>query len=250
MQIEENGGQNASLLGIRSMHGEVPLASLNDGRGVDSVDGDDLRITTADGTFIDVDINALDLQSATLQDLADLLNAAGGGRITVDFAPSGGGLRITDNTVGAGTLSIAPLNLSPTLRSLGLDGLTAAAGTLVGRDVNPIRVDSPFTALLELRAALEADDSRAIGFAAARLEGNLDDMLRVQGRLAATARDVLDRTERVQDEQTATTVLRSDVADVDLTEALVRFQQVQTALQANLSTSSRILSLSLLDYLQ
>jgi len=35
---------------------------------------------------------------------------------------------------------------------------------------------------------------------------------------------------------TATRVLLSDVRDVDLAEAAVRFQQLQTALQANLQT--------------
>jgi len=39
------------------------------------------------------------------------------------------------------------------------------------------------------------------------------------------------------------------VRDVDMTDAIVRFQQLQTALQANLSTASQVLNLSLLDYL-
>jgi flagellar hook-associated protein 3 FlgL len=249
LRIEERGGNDATLLGIRSMHSGTKLADLNDGLGVDSVEGDDMRITTADGTQIDVDVNDLDLETATLADLIGLLNAAGGGAVTAALNTTGNGIVITDNTAGAGTLSIERANISPTIDSLGLTQ-AASGGRLVGADVNPIRVDSPFTALLELRDALAANDTRAITAAGTRLHRNLDTMLEVQGRLAAKANQMLTRSERVEDEATAIEVLRSDVRDVDLSEALVRFQQVQTALQANLVTSKQILSLSLLDYLQ
>jgi flagellin-like hook-associated protein FlgL len=41
----------------------------------------------------------------------------------------------------------------------------------------------------------------------------------------------------------------SDVRDVTFADAAVRFQQLQMALQANLSTASQILGMSLLNYL-
>lgn len=251
LRIEERGGDDATLLGIRSMHPGTPLRELNDGLGVDSLDGDDLRITTRNGTTIDIDIDDLDLATATLQDVVDLFNAAGGGAITVGLAVNGNGMVITDNTVGPGALRIERLNLSPTIDSLGLNVSATGAGTqLVGDDVNPVKVDSPFTALIELSDALAADDAQAITRAGQRLGGSLERMLEAQGRLAAKAHQMTRRAERVGDEVAATQVLRSDVRDVDMTEAIVRFQQVQTALQANLATSRQILGLSLLDYLQ
>jgi flagellar hook-associated protein 3 FlgL len=249
MRIEENGGQAATALGIRSMYAGTRLADLNDGLGVDTLeDYDDIRITTADGTTIDIDLDDLNLATATLQDVIDLFNARGGGAISAALSATGNGITITDNTGGAGTLRIERLNLSPAIDGLGLD-VTATGNTLVGRDVNPVKVDSAFTALLELRAALQADDSQAISAAGRRLTGNLDHMQEVQGKLAAKAAAMLERTSRVENETTATRVLQSDVRDVDLSEAIVRFQQVQTALQANLATASRIINLSLLDYL-
>lgn len=249
LRIEERGGNDATLLGIRSMHPGTKLADLNDGLGVDSLDGDDVHITTADGTEINIDVDDLDLQNATLGDLIDLFNAAGGGAITAGLATAGNGIVITDNTAGAGTLTIERANLSPTIDSLGINR-ASSGGQVTGTDVNPIRVDSPFTALLELRKALDDDDSQAITAAGERLQRNLDTMLEVQGRLAAKANQMVTRSDRVDNETTATQVLRSDVRDIDLTEALVHFQEVQTALQANLATSNQILSLSLLDYLQ
>jgi flagellar hook-associated protein 3 FlgL len=247
--IEENGGNAATALGIRSMHANTRLADLNDGQGVDSVDGDDLRITTANGTTIDVDIDDLDLTTATLQDAIDLLNARGGGAITVGLAAQGNGITITDNTTGSDPLRIERLNVSPTIDSLGLN-VTANGPTLTGTDVNPVKVDSSFTALLELREALAADDSRAITAAGQRLSASLERMAEAQGRLAAKAAAMLERAGRTENEITATQVLRSDVRDVDFAEAIVRFQQAQTALQANLATASRIMNLSLLDYLR
>ena len=75
-------------------------------------------------------------------------------------------------------------------------------------------------------------------------------MQEVQGELAAKAAAMLERTDRIENEVTATRVLQSDVRDVDLTEAIVRFQQVQNALQANLATASQVMNLSLLDFLR
>ena len=59
-----------------------------------------------------------------------------------------------------------------------------------------------------------------------------------------------DRRDRVEAESTATKSLLSDVRDVDIADAAVRFQQFQTALQANMQTASRVMNLSLLDYLR
>ena len=75
-------------------------------------------------------------------------------------------------------------------------------------------------------------------------------MQEVQGRTASQARAMEERAVRFDDTVSATRVLLSDVRDVDISDAVVRFQQLQNALQANLTTSSRILNLSLIDFLR
>jgi len=244
LQIEENGGQTATLLGIRSLQTSTPLSALNGGRGVNPVNGTDLRITTASGANVDVDLDG----AQTMQDVLDRLNAAGGGAITAALNTHGNGITITDHTAGAGTLSIAAVNNSPTLVELGLD-VTAAGGQLVGKDTNPQRVDSPFTALLELRAGMTTDDRIQMEHAGERIERVLIAMQQVQGQAASQARTMADRADRIATEQSAAQVLLSNVQDVDLTDAVVRFQQMQMALQANLQTASQVMNLSLLDYL-
>ena len=250
LHVLEAGGTVAADLGILSTQRDTKLADLNDGRGVSTVEGDDLRITTADGSTIDIDLDVLDLATATLGDLIDLINNAAGGKVTAEIDGGTGGIRITDQTSGSGTLTVQKLNLSPALDDLGLSGVSASGGQLVGRDVNPVVVDSAFTALLELKRGIEADDTRAIGRAAERLERALDALQQQQGRLAALAAGQQDRADRIERETTATQVLRSNFRDADLAEAMVRFTQLQTALQANLASSSRILGLSLLDFLR
>jgi flagellin-like hook-associated protein FlgL len=245
LYIEENGGLAATALGLRSMHAGTTLAGLNGGRGVSTVPGSDLRITTASGTTIDIDLDGAE----TLQDVLDRLNTGGAGAITATLASQGNGLVITDQTAGAGTLTIQPLNDSPALSGLGLD-VSATGNQLVGRDVNPIRVDSPFTALLELRTGLQGDDRLTMITAGERIERVMERMQQVQGQLASQARVMADRSERVETETTATRVLLSDVRDVDIADAAVRFQQLQMALQANLSTALQVMNLSLLDYLR
>lgn len=245
LSVEENGGGVATALGIRSLYGGTLLADLNDGLGVETVDGDDIRITTADGTVIDVDLSG----ATTIQDVLDRMNAAGGGDINVGLVRFGNGILITDLTIGGGTLTIEALNSSPALMDLGLD-VTASGNSLLGEDINPLYVDSPFTALIELRTGLESDDRHSMVRAAERLERVLEHMQTVQGELASQAKMMAGRAERVEAETSATRVLLSDVRDADFSESAVRFQQLQMALQANLGTASRVFNLSLLDYLR
>jgi flagellar hook-associated protein 3 FlgL len=245
LTIEENGGTLATALGVRSMSASTELASLNDGLGIDTVDGADLRFITADGTSIEVDLDG----AKTLQGVIDRINAAGGGALTAGLAATGNGLAITDNTTGADTFRVERANLSPALDGLGLD-VEAVGDTLIGRDVNPVRTNSPFTALIELRNCLERGDRTGITLAGQRLEETLKKLQEVQGRLASHAKAMDARSRLAETEATGAQVMLSDVRDVDLTEAIVRFQQMQTALQANLTTSSAVMNLSLIDYLR
>lgn len=245
LRIEENGGVAATELGIRSMHAGTTLASLNDGRGIVTESGNDIRITTRSNASFEIDVDG----AVTLQDVIDRFNTAGGGLITAALASSGNGLVITDNTSGGGALRIERVNLSAAIDGLGLN-VHPTGNQLIGADVNPVRVDSSFTALIELRDALNSSDRTAITRAAERLERSLPRMLEVEGKLAAQARSMDERITRMEAETTASRVLLSDVRDVDYADAVVRFQQMQTALQANYTSSARVLNLSLLDYLR
>jgi len=57
------------------------------------------------------------------------------------------------------------------------------------------------------------------------------------------------RQNRLDDENLAAKSLLSSMEDTDFTDAITRFQTLQTALQASLQSAGKILNLSLMDFL-
>ena len=75
------------------------------------------------------------------------------------------------------------------------------------------------------------------------------EIINVLGAVGARSRDLRNRVNQTEDAVAATEILLSEVRDVDFVEAVTRFQQAQTALQASLQVGSANLNLSLLDFL-
>jgi len=251
LTIGENGGSAATALGIRSLHGGSTLAGLNNGLGVRTVPGEpDLRITAKNGTFFDVNLDG----AATLNDALALINQAAiaaGVPVVADLTATGNGIRLTDSTGGAGTLSVMRMNNSFAIDDLGLSGKSAmgAVVELVGDDVNGARANGLLSALYDLERALRDDDSQGITLAAEEIDAHLVDFNRARGIVGARAKAMQDRLTQTESAVFATQKLLSNVQDLDYTEAVTRFQQAQTALQASLLTGSRVLNVSLMDFL-
>ena len=250
MSIFEEGGTAAADLGIRSLNGITLLDELNLGTGVRRIEGeDDLEIVARDGGTLAVNLDSAD----SIQDVLDLINAAAvadGVGITASLSDTGNGIRIVDTSGGATPLRINPLNFSDAVLDLGLDGdIDAAATEVTGRDVGGVRVEGVFSALMQLREALLTGDERDITVAAGKIDEVLTRVIQVQGRLGAEVRAIEARADQTQDAVDATSILLSEVRDLDFVEAITRFQATQTALQASLQASGRTLNLSLLDFL-
>jgi len=248
MKIGEAGGNTAEVLGIRSMHAGTLLSEMNQGKGVQTSPGhNDLNIQAKDGTQFQVSLSG----SRTIQDVLDRINAAAaaaGVAVTADLTDVGNGIRITDNTGGAGELVISRADLSYAIDGLGLEGRTTG-NQIVGTDVNGKVPDSVFTALRDLYDGLMSDDEAKIGDAAARLEGFMTTASRLRGQVGARSQAMSTRQQLTEDAVTSTKALLSQIKDLDYTEAITKFQQAQMALQANLLTGSRLMQISLLDYL-
>jgi flagellar hook-associated protein 3 FlgL len=110
-------------------------------------------------------------------------------------------------------------------------------------------VDSVFSHLIALREALNANDSNGIELAASRLDGDIVRVAEARADIGVRARRVADATLREEDLRLQDTALKSQVQDLDYTEAAVRFAGLQQQLQAALATTSRSTTLSLLDFL-
>jgi len=254
MHISEAGGTTADLLGIRSLHGQTLLSELNHGRGVRITDGQaDFRILAKDGSTVDVNLDG----AAAIQDVLDAINAAAaaaGVALTASLATTGNGIRIEDATGGAGWLAVERLNYSAAIDDLGLNKSadSQAATELIGDDPNGIEPDSVFSALIALHAALVGGGESAeqrITLAAERINRFIDQTNRLQGVIGARSKAMSTRLEHTEDAVVATRALLSEAKDLDYNEGITRFQQAQMTLQANLMTASRMLQLSLLDYL-
>lgn len=248
LTIGENGGTTASDLGIRSLDGSALVQSLNGGRGIGTAGGADIRITAKDGSTVDVDLDGC----TTVQDIFDRINdaaAAAGVNIAADLASTGNGIRISDTTGGAGDLQVKSLNNSFAAEDLGL-GRPSSDTELVGTDVNPQRTDGLFTVLADLRDALRANDTAGITRAGTELGQALEDLAKWQGQAGAMSKSIQSQGSHLDDATLSAKTSLSDVQDIDISEAVTRFAQAQTTLQANLMTGSKLMQLSLLDFLQ
>ncbi len=245
MTIGENGGTTAAALGIRSFNPQTTLASLNFGQGVRTVSGADISISPSDATrAFDVDLSNLN----TVQDVINAINAASGGAVTAGFATSGNGITITDNTSGSGTLTLTAKNASNAAADLGLLQ-PASGGKIQGTDVNPAESQGIFSNLAKLRDSLQSGDQAAITAAASGLQDDYNRTVLTRGEAGARLQGLQSRQTRLEDENVATKSLLSSLQDVDFTDAVTRFQTLQTALQASLQANAKILNLSLMDFL-
>lgn len=249
LKVGEAGGTTATTLGIRSYYAGTLLSDMNQGAGVP------VRENMADFTIRaknDVTFEVSLTGARTVQDVIDRINAAAsaaGVAVNASLAVNGNGIRIVDSTGGAQDLVVAKANLSPAGDALGL--LQSTGGTeIVSDDTNGIVPDSVFTALNTLYEGLMHDDTVKIGQGASRLEFFIEQASRIQGEVGARAQAMNTRQQYTEDAVVATQSLLSQVKDLDYTEAVTKFQMAQTTLQANLLTGSRLMQLSLLDYLQ
>ena len=253
LRIGEAGGNTATLLGIRSYCAGTPLSALNDGRGVDIVEGQpDLRIVDSNGVEYLVNLDGAD----TIQDVIDAINAVTGPAITAGLAVDGNGIRLVEAAPGAGQLTVnrPDLDDSPSFAAddlgFGDQATVVANGEIVSRDVNGIQPQGVFSILIKLRDALRAGDTNEISAAAGELDTFQEQINQSRGLVGGTSQGLARRLDHTEAAMLETQARLSELVDLDYAEAITRFTQIQTAYQASLATGSRLLSLSFLDFLR
>ncbi len=264
MSIGEVGGVTATELGVRSLNGSTRLSDFNDGRGVSMKTGSvdpitglpdpaadfDFRVTLKDGRSFDVDLEGVETVDDVLANINAAATAAGitvPAEFSAGLVATGNGIELTDNTVGT-TTSVTALNGSFAAQDLGILGSTTSA-TLTGEDRAKVAVDSVFSHLISLRDALRANDERGITLATEKLDADIARAAEARATVGVRSRRVSDGVDREEELQLQDLSLKSQLQDLDYTEAAVRFASLQQQLQAGLMTTSQISRLSLLDYL-
>lgn len=248
MRIAENGGTSAADLGVRSFDVTTKIADLNQGHRLSLVEGPELRLTDSTGVSFDVEFDGLD----TVQDLLDAINTAAttaGAGVTASFGSATNGLVLTDTAGGAGTLAASGLNYAPALKELGLEA-PASAGVISGTDIAPVESTGIFANLIRLRNALRNSDQNEITRAAEHLDEDLSRSIRIRGEVGARVQAFEARTEALADQNLATQAMLSELEDTDFTDAIIKFQTLQTSLQASMQAAGQTLNLSLMDFLR
>jgi flagellar hook-associated protein 3 FlgL len=107
-----------------------------------------------------------------------------------------------------------------------------------------------FTTLADLKTALQSNDVSGIEDAIGKLDANLND---ISGKIS----DIGSKMDRMQiknnifqDLNLSNTERLSNIEDADMAEAIMNVSAAQLTYQAALSSSARVMSLTLVDYLQ
>jgi len=274
MSIEEVPGSNltATRLGIRTLGASTRLQDFNDGRGVQIAHGAvdpvtgvpsptrdvDFAITLGDpaGTVINIDLRPEDM--ATVQTLIDRINsqaAAAGVNVPADFEAGLGdganGLVLRQNSSFTSPLTVADKNASPAAEQLGLlSGVYDPTTTsFLATDRAKVRVDNLFTQLIDLRDALQNNDTIGITLAGEKLESSVSRLAETRALVGGYAKRVSDGQRQQEDQVLLDEKTRSDLRDLDYTEAAVRLNLLQTQFQAGLQVTALSQQRTLLDFL-
>ncbi|MFO0857126.1 MAG: flagellin [Phycisphaerales bacterium] len=273
---EFQGGDTATRLGLRSFSGTTRINDLNFGSGVSVVDGQsppdggvvnvelnaDFKITLGNGpaTQITIDLKPTDL--TTVQNVIDVINSqiqtqlatAGlpSNALVAGLATDGNGITLTQSTAFTTPLTVLPENNSSAAAQLGLMNGTynATTGTLQGEDRAKVRVDSVFSALVDLRESLRSNNVPGISLAGDMLGNLADELAESRGLVGSFSQRVDAALTRETDRAVLDESTRSSLRDLDLAEASTRFTLLNTQYQAGLQTTALSQQLSLLDFLR
>jgi flagellar hook-associated protein 3 FlgL len=240
--VGENGGQNATLLGVRTLTAGMELSRLNYGAGVPVNGNDRLSITRRDGSTVDVNLAG----AITVQDVLNAINAVDPGNLAAALNSVGNGITLTDNS-GAGALTVSPNAVSD---GLGLTGSAAGPATpLVGRNPNPQEVTGAFNVISRLADALRRGDNQTLNRLGALLDGEISRFSSVRGNVGNQLRTLEAAQRQLEDDELSMRQALSKVADTDLATAITQLMQRQTVYSAVLQSAARTLEMSLFRYI-
>ena len=244
LSIGENGGQNATLLGIRTMTGNTLLTSLNDGQGVPVNAGNPLPITRRDGTVVNVDLSG----SLTVQDVINKINAVDPGHLVASLNSVGNGISLTDDS-GTGALSVDTGTLGTALGMGGTEPGNNPAVPLVGTDVNPQEAGGVLNILVRLQKALQSGDNSELTQLGGQITTEADRLSSVQGLIGSRVQTLQSIDTTLQNQNLQTQQALSNAKDSDMATVLTELMAQQNSFEATLRIAAQTMQLTLANYL-
>ncbi len=242
--IGENGGNNATLLGIRTMTGATPLSQLNLGVGVPINATDPIQITRRSGAVVSLDLTG----ATTVQDALIKINSIDPGNLTATLNAVGNGISITDNS-GTGPLTV---QAGATANALGIAGTEAGSNPavpLVGTDVNPGEAPGVFNILIKAQAALQTQNDAELTRLGGLLQPALTQVSTAQSDLGAKEQMLSTVQTNLQNQQTQINQSISTNYDTNFTQVITQLVTEQTSYEATLKSAATVMQLSLYNYL-
>ena len=264
------GETTAARLGIRSFASLTRVSDLNFGTGVQVLSGrtdptsglvdpalnTDFRITLGNGRSFGVDLRPSDI--ATVGDLIARINAeavsqsiAVPGDFEATISATSNGIEFTQDSSYPQPLQVAKLNNSLAFGQLGLGTgtRTNSGATFTSSNTSKVRVTSVFSDLIDLKEALNANDTFGIIFAAEQLEASVDNVSQTRALVGGFTNRVAKATSTQEDQALIDETVRSDMRDLDFARAAVNLSLLQVQLTASMQTTALLNSRTLLDFL-
>jgi flagellar hook-associated protein 2 len=139
INVAANQATGADVL---ALHTGSKLAALNDGAGVPLASGNDLAITLADESTLNIDLGS----ATTIGAVLTAINAANPAKLSAAISADGNRIELSDLTAGGGTFAVASVGTGTAAEALGLT-VDAAGGTISGRRLSSGLRDTLVTSL-------------------------------------------------------------------------------------------------------
>lgn len=242
--IGENGGTNATNLGLRTMTGSTALVDLNHGVGVPINDVNPLQITRRDGTSVSVDLSG----STTVDDVLAKINAVDPGNLVASLNAVGNGISLTDNS-GVGPLAVTSDPLSQALGMGGTETGGDPAVPLAGADPNPQEATGALGVLGKALKALETGNNSELTRLGSLLDTAVSRLSESRAGIGSREQVLQSVQSRLQDQQVQLQQSISNNYDTDLSTAITQLVSLQTTFQAALHSAAQTMQLTLYNYL-
>jgi len=172
--------------------------------------------------------------ATTIGDVIDAINDSGA-RVTAEFNTGCTGLVITNLLAGA-NLAISDVVPGTMATDLGIADSCGPSGAL--------------GALVDLKAALEADSTLSIQSAGQNVEQTSSELLNNRATVGAKMSRFEMATDRLDSQLVSLTEMLSDNEDADLARLATEYSLQQTAYQTALAVAGRLAQSTLLDFLR